>query len=133
MPSFINNLWVITQDGTPLVEIFNNEQLNTGLLGAFLSAIESYSKKISDGGKLTSITFKEKKLVIIPALGGYIYLVGLLNKSLKDKKIKEIFKIISDIFEDLYSENDIKTWDGDISFFDKFEERINIYFRMYDL
>ncbi len=107
--------------------------MNADLLGAFLSAIESYSKKISGGGKLTSITFKEKKLVIIPALGGYIYLVGLLNKSLKDKKIKDIFKIISDIFEDLYSENDIKTWDGDISFFDKFEERINIYFRMYDL
>lgn len=133
MPSFIRNLWVITQDGTPLVEIFNNEELNADLLGAFLSAIESYSKKISGGGKLTSITFKEKKLVITPALGGYIYLVGLLSKSLKDKKIKEIFKIISDIFEDLYSENDLKTWDGDISFFDKFEERINIYFRMYDL
>ena len=55
------------------------------------------------------------------------------DKTVKDKKIKKMFKLIADFFEDLYSFDDIVSWNGDPSIFDKFKDRIDVYFEMYDL
>lgn len=132
MPSFIEDLWIINRDGRPLIEVINNTELNSYLLGPFVSALESFSKELT-GSELQSLTFGEKKLIITPCLKGQVYLVSNYDKSVKEKKIKKMFKLIADFFEDFYSLDDIVSWNGDPSIFDKFKDRIDVYFEMYDL
>ena len=132
MPSFISDLWIFSKDGLPLIEVFNNDKINSTLLGAFLSAIESFSFKLS-GTELKSINLGENKFILTSFLEGNVYLAIKCDLKVKNKKIERIFKIIIDYFEELYNAEDIKNWDGDITFFNKFKERIHLYFQMYDL
>ena len=63
MPSFISDLWIFSKDGLPLIEVFNNDKINSTLLGAFLSAIESFSFKLS-GVELKSINLGQNKFIL---------------------------------------------------------------------
>ncbi|MHA1915404.1 MAG: hypothetical protein ACW97V_13670 [Promethearchaeota archaeon] len=47
--------------------------------------------------------------------------------------VRKIFKVLGSFFEELYSSEELTNWNGDLSLFDKFKERIEIYFQMYDL
>ncbi len=132
MPAFIKDLWIISRDGRPLIEVINNTGANSYLLGPLVSAIESFSKELI-GSELQSLTLGEKKIIISPCLKGHVYLVSDYDINVKEKKIKKIFKIIADFFEDLYSLEDIVSWSGDPTVFDKFKDRIDVYFEMYDL
>ena len=132
MPSFINNLWIINQDGRPLIEVINNTEANSYLLGPFVSAIESFSKELT-GTELQSLTFGDKKIIITTCLEDHVYLVSNYDQKIKEKKIKKMFGLIAEFFEDLYSLEDIVNWDGDPTVFEKFKDRIDVYFEMYDL
>ena len=87
MPGFIEDLWIITSDGIPLIEVFKNTNVNTFILSAYLSAIESFSKEVS-GQELLSLGFGNKKLLITPCLDGNVYLVSQYSAKVKEKKIK---------------------------------------------
>lgn len=132
MPSFISDLWIFSKDGLPLIEVFNNDEINSTLIGAFLSAIESFSFKLSGAG-LKSINLGENKFILTSCLEGNVYLAIKCDLKVKNKKIERIFKIIIEYFEELYTSEDIKTWDGDLTFFNKLKDRIDVYFEMYDL
>jgi hypothetical protein len=49
MSLFIENLWIFTQEGTPIVEVLNNEKMDSALLEAFMqvhpfpSSLEKHS------------------------------------------------------------------------------------------
>ncbi|MFW9896544.1 MAG: hypothetical protein ACFFD7_12130 [Candidatus Thorarchaeota archaeon] len=128
----LNDLWIISREGIPLIELFNNTKIDSGLLGAFLSAIKSFSEEIG-AGSVTHLVLGNKKLVLSPCVDGHAYLVSQTDVNVKDKKIRKIFKVLGEFFEELYSAEDIINWDGDLSLFDKFKDRIDIYFQMYDL
>ena len=132
MPAFINDLWIISQDGRPLIEIINNSDINSYLLGPFVSAIESFSKELT-GTELQSLTFGDKKIIITTCLEDHVYLVSGYDSKIKEKKIKKMFKLIAEYFEDLYSLEEVINWDGDPTVFEKFKDRIDVYFEMYDL
>ena len=36
--------------------------------------------------------------------------------------------IIINFFEDMYTIEDIKSWDGKVSYFDKFKDKLQLYF-----
>ena len=39
----------------------------------------------------------------------------------------------TDLFQEMFTIEDMENWDGDLSFFDKFKTKIDLYFRMADL
>ena len=49
------------------------------------------------------------------------------------KKIGKICNVIGKMFQDMFSIEDIEKWDGDISFFNTFKTKLDLYFRMADL
>jgi len=132
MSSIIQDLWIFSRDGIPLVEIFHNTEVESTLLGAFLSAIESFSIEVT-GTEVRSFSFGDNKFILTSCLKGNIYLVSRSGIKAKTKKILKVFKIITDFFEELYTINDIENWDGDLSFFDRFKDRIELYFQMSEL
>ncbi|MBY9006269.1 MAG: hypothetical protein KGD63_05890 [Candidatus Lokiarchaeota archaeon] len=68
-----------------------------------------------------------------PALDDNIFLVCEFDLNFKEKEINKIIKLLADLFEELYSIDDIKNWNGDISFFYKYRDKVLLYFKMYDL
>ncbi len=132
MPSIIQDLWIFSRDGIPIVEIFHNTEVDSALLGAFLSAIESFSREVT-GTDIRSLSFGDNKFVLTSCLKGNVYLVSRCDIKVKTKKVMKVFKIITEFFEELYTINHIENWDGDLSLFDRFKDRIELYFQMSEL
>ena len=131
---FIENLWIFSKNGTPLIEIFHNTELDSSLLGLFLAAIDDFSKKIG-ASDLKSVNIGDGKFILTSCLKDNIYLVGKCNLKVKDKVVRKIFKIFSQFFEELYTVDEILShkWDDDLTFFDIFKDRIDLYFQMSNL
>ena len=132
MSSIIKDLWIFSRDGIPIVEVFHNSKVDSLLLGAFLSAIESFSIEVT-GADIRSFSFGDNKFILTSCLKRNIYLVSRCDIKVKTKKVMKVFEIITEFFEELYTINDIENWDGDLSFFDRFKDRIELYFQMSEL
>ena len=59
MVHVVEELWIFSRDGIPLIEIFKNTQIDNALIGGFLSAMKTFAKEIS-GKSLNSFTFGNK-------------------------------------------------------------------------
>ena len=132
MPSIFEELWIFSHEGAPLIEIFHSSNIHTELIAPFLSAIESFSKELT-GQRLESITMGDHKFVLATCLNENILLVSVCNIKVKDKLIKNMFNIMANYFEEMYTIDDIKNWNGDLSLFDKYKDRIELYLKMSDL
>ena len=132
MPHLIEELWLFSKDGIPIAEILKDVKVDPVFMGGMLSALESFSKQISDKG-LHSFSFGEKKFIVRFALNGEILVVVRSNINSKMKKIKKILDFIIELFEKLHVEEDIKNWDGNVGIFDEFREKLELYFEMSQL
>jgi hypothetical protein len=132
MSSIIQDMWIFSKDGRPLVEIFQNSKVDSIHLGAFLSAIKSFSKEVT-GSDIKSFSFGDKKFILTSCLDGNIYLASRTDIKTKAKKVMKVFGIITEFFEELYTIDDIENWDGDLSLFDTFKDRVELYFQMSEL
>jgi hypothetical protein len=129
MPYFIEELWIFSDDGIPLVEIYKNPELDNGLMGGFFSAIESFSKEVTGSG-IKSIVLGDDKYVLTRCLEDRIILVCKTEKNVKKKTIDKFLDVIVNFFEELYSVEDVKNWHGDLSIFDEFKKKLEVYFKM---
>ncbi len=132
MSSLIKELWIFSKGGIPLIEIFHNSKVDPILLGAFLSAMESFSKEMA-GTTLKGFSFAESKFVLTSCLNDSVFLVCRSDTNVKDKKIHKVIKIITEFFEGMYSIEEITNMGGDLSIFDRFKDKINLYFKMAEL
>ena len=97
-----------------------------------ISAIKVFVKEVSKG-QLRSLNVGNDKYTFTTRVQNEVILVCKSPLEVKDKKIQKITKIIADIFDDMFSLEDINNWDGDVSFFDKFKDKVDLYFKMADL
>ncbi len=130
MYSIIEELWIFSKDGLPIVDFCKEGNIDKSLLGAFFSAIKSFSKEIASGDELTSFILKKYKFTLVSALNNNAILVCKSDPKHKDKKIQKLCNVIVRIFEETYDSSDINNWDGDLSFFDDFKDKLDLYFKM---
>ncbi|TFG21575.1 MAG: hypothetical protein EU529_13175 [Promethearchaeota archaeon] len=130
MFSIIDDLWIFSKDGLPIVEFCKEGKIDKSLLGAFFSAIKSFSKKISSGDELSSFILKDCKFTLVSALKNDAILVCKSDPKHKEKKIHKLCNVIVRIFEETFDSSDINNWDGDLSFFDDFKDKLDLYFKM---
>ena len=76
---------------------------------------------------------EEYLFTLKPVLQGNVILVCKTNSSIKNKKIHKLCDIIKQIFENLYGLDDLESWDGDLSFFDSFNDKLKLYFKVSNL
>jgi len=129
MSRVVEELWIFSRDGIPLLEIFKNTDLDQTLIGAFLSAMKSFTEGLS-GKSLKSFSFGAEKFLMIPSHNDNVFLVSKYNSSVKEKKIQKLMNVIIKFFEEMYTTKDIEEWDGNISYFDKFKDRLELYFEL---
>ncbi|MFX1315425.1 MAG: hypothetical protein ACFE9T_06140 [Promethearchaeota archaeon] len=132
MPSLLDEIWIFSKDGIPIVDFARIGSVDKSMLGSFISAIKTFVREISKG-QLKSINVGNDKYTFTSCVQNEVILVCKSPLEVKDKKIQKICKLIADIFDDMFSLDDINNWDGDTSFFDKFKDKIDLYFKMADL
>ncbi len=132
MNSILKELWIFSKEGIPLTQFCEEDSLDETLIGGFISAIKSYTQQLADGG-LQSFKMVDDKFTLMPTLQGNVILVCRSSSKTKEKKVQQICEVICKIFEDLYDVNDLKNWNGDLSLFDKFRDRLDLYFKMSNL
>jgi len=132
MPSLLDEIWIFSKDGIPIVDFARIGSVDKSMLGSFISAIKTFVREISKG-QLKSINVGNDKYTFTSCVQNEVILVCKSPLEVKDKKIQKICKLIADIFDDMFSLDDINNWDGETSFFDKFKDKIDLYFKMADL
>ena len=132
MSSIIKELWIFSNAGIPIVEISKDTGLNKYLMGSFISAIKSYAQHLSEKG-LNSFILENYKFILKSVLDNNAILVCMCDVNIKDKKIHKQCDVIARIFEEIYKPDDIQNWDGEVSYFDRFKEKLELYFKMSNL
>lgn len=128
----IEALWVLSKDGIPIADFCREKNINKSLVSSAISAIRTFASSFS-GKELKSFQTENSQFSCVKCLESTSILVLKVSKNAKQKDIKKMCKVIKDLFENLYDPEDIKNWDGDLSYFDKFEHKLNLYFKVSNL
>ncbi len=132
MSSVLEELWIFSRAGIPIVEFSKDTGLDKFLMGSFISAIKLYSQHLSEEG-LNCFILENHKFILKSMMDGNAILVCRTDVNMKDKKIDKQCDVIARIFEELYKPEDVKNWDGTLSYFDEFKEKLELYFKMSNL
>jgi hypothetical protein len=120
LAKLLQDIWILTEHGITLFSRVFNPKLNEQLFGALMSALNAYAEKIVEGG-ISSFELSDVRFTIVKKKE--LLFIANSNKKIKDSKVIQELKSISDKFLEQYSE-ELKNWDGEISRFSNFEEKI---------
>lgn len=115
--SKLEAIWILTDTGILVYSKVQNEKKSNQLIGTLLSAINTITETLSDGG-MSSFETGNKRVNIIKK-ERFIFVSSYLKK-MKQKKVMEELKKVSKKFLIKYS-NKLIDWDSDISIFNDFE------------
>jgi len=121
LPRILKDIWILTANGVVLYSRVVDERLNPQLFGALMSALNTFAEKLSNGG-ISNFEISQMKFVLVRRRD-YLFIGSSLNKT-KEKKVIEELKTISDKFFEVYPQDVLMNWDGDISIFSNFGEQI---------
>jgi len=117
---------IIDQSGNALVSLKIDQDLDPSLFSGFLSAIFSFGSK-SMKEQMSKLSLESDNLRVesfVQKFEGKNYIaVGLVNKNIP----KSLFRLFAEsILEDFFKEykEDIISWNGNISIFDEFKDKI---------
>jgi hypothetical protein len=121
MPKIIKDLWVLTDNGIVLFSKMYDQKVNPQLFGALMSALNKFAEALSDGG-ITSFEKSDLRFVIMKRRK--FLFIGSSLKKMKEKKVIDELKQISDIFFRIYAK-DLINWDSNVSIFSSFGDYID--------
>jgi len=132
MSPLLDELWVFSRAGVPIVDFSKEKNVDKTFLGFFISAIKTFSTSVS-GRELKGFNIGDNKYTCIHCMKDEIILVCRSPLDVNKKKINKICLVIGKMFEKMFSIDDIKKWNGDLEFFNEFQHKLNLYFRMSDI
>jgi len=113
-------VWVVTETGIALFSRVFNQDHDQQLFAGVLSALNSFSEQISEGG-LSSFQVSEIRFSMIKRKG--LIFVASSNPRAKKKKALDELNIIAEKFLNKYSKI-LEDWNSDISQFADFSQVI---------
>ncbi len=139
--AIIDELWLFTMDGLPIVSLLQGgnvsikggSSIDPTLLGALLSAIKTVSQHLIKDGELNAFSVGSYKYSLVNCMKDHIMVVGRSTVSVKDKDLKKLFITIIGFFEGMYTLEEITNWNGDITLFNNYRDKLELYFKMSDL
>ncbi len=113
---------MLTSTGVTLYSrVMDEAKLNPQLFGALMSALNTFAEKLSNGG-ISNFEMRNMRFVVVRRRD-FLFVGTALNK-IKEKKVVEELKTISDKFFDVYPSDVLLNWDGDINIFSNFGQFI---------
>ena len=127
---FIEDLWILLKTGAVIFHYSSSSHENKqdpNIMGAILSAVETYSKQLSDHG-ISSFQFVNKRLTFLKNLN--MMFVASTQIKTKPKKIQQFLNDTSDDFFNLYTVESLEKWEGDVDFFEEFNKDLKTKFKI---
>ena len=118
----LQDLWVLQESGVVVYRRVFNESVNAQLFGGLMSALHAFAQELSSGG-LTNFELSSIRFTILKS-NGFLFVANAAKK-VKEKRVQEELTKVSAKFFTQYPADWFKNdWDGDISYFEGFEEEI---------
>jgi len=121
MVKVLQDVWVLSEGGVVLYHRVYDEKVDDQLFGSLMSALNTFAEEISNNG-LSNFELQNKRFTLLKRRG-FLFIANS-SKKVKEKKIIQELKSIVFRFFELYSDEILKNWDGDISIFSNFEKEI---------
>ncbi len=132
LPPTIEAIWIFTKDGIPLIAFSGKKGVNSALMGGFLSALKGFSTTMT-GGNFSSFTSSGSLFTLVPCNNDNVLIFCRSPLKTKEKKILNVCRSISNMFESCIGNLDFTNWNGEISVFDDFKRHLKLYFKMSNL
>lgn len=126
MAKVIQDLWILTEGGIVIFKRVFDANVNAQLFGGLMSALHSFAQELASGG-LTNFELSDVRFTILKSIAQAKSFLFIANssKKIKEKKVQEELKKISDRFFEKYPDIDWDNWDGGIDIFENFEDNIS--------
>ena len=122
----LQELWIINKNGLPYLSVQSKdivEGINPMIFSGFMSAVQNLAEDSID-----AIKMRNSKIMIVPVKEPIpFFVIGRAKTKEKDNSIRKQLGKIRDMFLDEFSII-IPTWEGDLSFFFYFKEKITEQF-----
>ena len=131
MPTkYIEDLWILLRTGAVIFHYSSKsyeKKQDPNIMGAILSAVDTYSEQLSEGG-ISSFQFVNKKLTFFKTHN--MMFVASIRTKAKSKKVIQFLNDISDDFFNLYTVEALENWEGDVDFFQEFNNDLKTKFKI---
>jgi len=117
----IQDLWILSEAGIVLFHRHFDERMDDQLFGGLLSALNSFAEEIARGG-ISNFEISDKRFYL-KKKKKYLFVTNS-SKTSKPKKVMEEFETIITSFFEIYPNDLLENWDGDIRLFSNFEKKI---------
>ncbi|MBN2152894.1 MAG: hypothetical protein JW839_15690 [Candidatus Lokiarchaeota archaeon] len=120
MSKLLQDIWIMTHDGTVLFKRVFEEKLNEQLFGGFMSALETFASQLDDHG-LSSFEIGSKKFILKKGQG--CYFVANFDKKVNPKKAQAELEEVAKKFIGAF-QVELMAFRGDVETFKGFEKQI---------
>lgn len=122
MVKVIQDIWILSESGIVVFHRHFNDKMDEQLFGGLLSALYMFSEEIAKEG-LSNFELSDKRF-FLQKKNSFLFVASSSKDEKSKKVIQELENIIKSFFE-LYPENVLENWNGDIRLFLNFEDRID--------
>jgi hypothetical protein len=143
MSEILDEFWIFSKEGEGLVNFYRDPNGN----GSFsyrnvtfsqhnLSVIKTLiiaNLQKSSKEKKNIVRFEDDIIRYGQCLENDLIICYKPNPNVKENLVLKLCKTISRILEDDYPNDKMQFWDGQFSFFDKFKNKLSLYFKMSSL
>ncbi len=121
MVKLLQDFWILSEAGIVIFHRYFDKTLDEQLFGGLLTALNTFAEELEKGGmsnfELSNTRFYMKKK------NTFLFVTNT-KKKLKPKKVIQELDIIIESFFEFYPLEILKNWNGDISIFMNFENKI---------
>jgi len=121
MVKLIQDIWILAESGVVVFHRVYDEHLDAQLFGGLMTALNSFAEKLSKGG-LTNFELNSKRFIVIKRKT-FLFIANS-SKTFKIKKVVQELESIANRFFEIYPEDVLFNFDGNIKQFDDFEKEI---------
>lgn len=121
MTKVLQDIWILSEGGIVLYHRIYDENIDEQLLGALMSALTSFAEEIVDDG-LSNFEMQNIKFTLFKKRG--LLFIAKSSKKVNEKKVSDELNKIADKFLEIYSDEELKSWDGESVRFSNFEKEI---------
>jgi len=121
MAKILRDIWILTENGLTVYSRVIDSKMGAQVFGGLMVALNTYAETLTEGGlsnfELSSVRFNILKR------NHFIFVANTSNK-LKDKKVLNELKKISDKFFEVYDDEVLKNFSINIRIFANFNNYI---------
>ncbi|TXT59925.1 MAG: putative Fe-S protein [Promethearchaeota archaeon] len=128
--NIVDEFWILNFDGVPLFHYSPTEEPDYELISSFFSAIQSFAREITGDLKesfIHQISLGNANFIFLANQNYQLYFVSKTPLKIKENQVNSHLKEIETMFLEDFK-NDLSTYEGDVTIFEKFKEKFKTYF-----